>query len=176
MNIRGNIKELRITESGGYDFECGCWLTDAFLIITDQTIYCFRDDEKHREEYYSRLKPNEPDEYAGQWVITELVSYDGQEFRYKLRTFTDHPLSFDSYCMDKEDGETLVLQYEDIYLNIFTQSYGGILFTLRECSDISTRQIVDKDEIKSKYVTWDDYEEYYRIEFVDDDGKIYKGL
>ena len=165
MEIKGNIKELRVKD-GGYDFYLCCWTTNGFIIITDQTVYCFKEDPQ-----YEATENGE--ENCCRWMITETASYDPQEYKYKLRMFNENSLTFDSYSGPED--ETLVLQYEDVFLNIFAEEDGGSLLTLDETNMMSGRQIVDEDDIHSKYITWDEYEESYKIEFVDENGNIVDG-
>ncbi len=142
------IREIRVAD-GGLDFDCNCWITGRFIIITDTQILSFTTQDVGVPEYDSC-----------KWIVSELSSYSEQEYPYKLKTYTDSPFSFHSYTFDEElCDENLYLNYEDIML--------WLIPTHPECSLLSVHGRFEDDESSnhSSCIRWDEYDDYYCIDF-----------
>lgn len=158
MLIEGHIKEIRTSADGDYDDACNCWAANEFIIVTDLYIYLF----------VAEYNNNENNNYW--WVISKITDYDKKDFPFKLKAFTEESFVFDKYS--KDNGiflEDLQIKYEDIFLWISSMHPGYSLFSLQGGDSMSGNIVMAEDSKKSKYIAWDDFADFYLIEFEKDE-------
>lgn len=157
--IEGQIKEIRTSDDGCYDDACNCWSANLFLIITDMFIYKFSVE-------------NNWDDGGDDcwWNIEKIADYDKIAFPFSLKTFTEKSFIFNRCYMDeRQNPNDIEIQYEDVSLWICPMPEYYTLFSVQQGKVLRGDEVIPEDNIRSKYIAWDEFEDYYLIEFENND-------
>ena len=147
QTIIGKILEIRTTGDGDYDYDCNCWECKSVLIITDKGKYAFAGDDRDENNDYCMKSVEIPDNFEQKYPFI-LHRYSPNEISMREETYND-----------KGNLTDIELNYEDVLLWI-SGNYSGNMY----CSvhDLCAGQT---DCLESKFLPWDDHDDYIRIEF-----------